>query len=241
MNTIHHFGDSYGANLYDFNKKNKKKHFVEIIAEHLNYQYKTDCIGGLSNEQILNVMLMCLNEIKKGDIVFVNFSFFCRGCWYDETNKLVKSTNIFYNEIHQDKIFARAGGDEKILGLLNYYLKDTEDYARRIFTLINTLFKYFIAIGVNIFYIYIDGDEFSNSLLSVGNNIKFKKGFGIWLKNNGFHKEEEGHYSEGIQSAIANAILNKTNNLGKVYNKPYEITIEDIDLNAIVKINKSLV
>lgn len=239
MNVIHHFGDSYGMQLYDLNRKKKVTHFVNHIANFIGYDYRCEAFGGKSNEQILDIIIRSLHHMKRGDIVFVNFSFFVRGCWYDNQNKKVSSTNIFYNEIDSHNLLERTSND-KIISLVTYYLNHTDDYAFRVFTLINSLFEYLISIGINIFYIYVDGDKISDNLLKVGTNIKFENGFGQWLKKYGFHKEQNGHYTEGIQHGLANAIINKTNGFGTSYSKKVEITIDDIDLNSIVKTHKSL-
>jgi hypothetical protein len=241
MSKIHHFGDSYGEALYDLKNKNKIKHFVELISEQLGFEYKCEAFGGASNEQILNCLISCLNTFEKGDIVFINFTFFRRGCWYDDKNKLIKSTNIYYNELHNDKLFQKAGENKKIIDLVNYYIDYTEDYTRRIFALISSLLCQIDKMGVNIFYIFADDFKFAHDLLKIGNNIIFKNGFTKWLRKYEFHKEQEGHYSKGIQPAIANAIINKTNNLSKLYNKTYHITIEDIDLNVILKSKKNII
>ena len=105
-----------------------------------------------------------------------------------------------------------ANNNEKLLHLIEYYLDYTEDYARRIFELYNEIFKQLIAKGCSIYYIYIDDAPYADSLLKCGYNIKFEEGFGRWLKHNNFHNEEEGHYTKGIQPALANALLQKTNN-----------------------------
>lgn len=231
MSKIYHFGDSYSMNINNF----KVKHFGQIISESLGYDYASLGYGGASNEQIFNTILENLSRFKRGDILFVNFSFFQRGSWYDIKNKRVSSTNIFYGEMYLENHFdlAKSFGlkeGEKIVSLLDYYLTHTEDYARRIFNPINSLFKYIQSLGIRIFYIHIDYTNFSDDLLKCGTNIKFKNGFGKWLLDNGLHNEQEVHYTEGIQPVLADAILRKTDNLNNI-SKVIEIKNTDLDFS----------
>jgi len=51
---------------------------------------------------------------------------------------------------------------------------------------------------------------------------------------NGFHKEEENHYTKGLQPIFANLILNKTNNFTAEGDRIY-VDIDDIDFNVTLK------
>lgn len=216
MNTFHHFGDSYATTLSSMNVK----HFGELISDNLNFKYQNLAFAGASNEQILNNIIINLNKFKKEDILFINFSFFARGCWYDSRNKKINSTNLFYDELASTKLFKTDKWGysiyyEKIMLLVDYYITHTEDYVKRIFSLLNSTLKYIESIGVKIYYIFVDDAAYSDDLLQVGNNLKFKNGFSKWLIENEFHNEEEGHYSAGIQNFLSNMILEKTNNFDK--------------------------
>ena len=79
---------------------------------------------------------------------------------------------------------------------------------------------------------------YSDELIRYGTNIKFENGFAKWLIKYNFHNEEEGHYTKGIQPALANALFKKTNNFGKNVKKKIEINIDDIDMNIIIEPNK---
>jgi hypothetical protein len=233
MQTIHQFGDSYGATLYCDNENYKVKNFVELSANQLNYKYINKAIGGNSNEMILNKLIKHLDKIKTGDIIFINFSFFSRGSWYDINNHKIKSTNKLYNDI----IDLRKYDEDKhnhIIDLIDYYINNSIDYNMRIFKLINSTLEYLKSKNVNIFYIHVDDSEWVDELLSVGTNIKFQNGFGKWLLQNGFHKEEENHYTKGLQPIFANLILNKTNNFTAEDNIIY-VDINDIDFNVTLK------
>lgn len=236
MNSLYHFGDSYATvKYYDDNK-----HFCHHIANELNLEYCFDAFGGLSNELIFDRILNRLNDFKEGDVIFVNFSFFVRGCYYDKKSKDIKSTNTLYNEIYNNKIYNTKLYNREILNdgvvdLIKYYLNNTIDYNVRIFKLIDSVFKFLNENGVLIFYIFIEEFEWSDFLLKNGTNISFTNGFYKWLQKNNFHNEEDIHYTVGIQPMLSDVILRKTNYLSKDSSKKIKIDIEDIDYSKILK------
>lgn len=235
MNKLYHFGDSY-ATVGEFALS---KHFCGVMADSIGFQYRPYGMSGLSNEQILNKLIKLLFEFEKGDIIFINFSFFQRGCWYDSNNKILKSTNVFYNEIEMKKTNYNIGEKQKILSLLNYYIEHPEDYARKIFKLYNSILTILESKGIKIFYIYIENTEWSDELLNVGTNIKFENGFSKWLLVNNLHRNEDCHYTAGIQPMLADVILRKTNQF--TYLSPNVIiTIDDVDRSKIIKAEKLL-
>ncbi len=207
MKSFHHFGDSYATvKYYDDNK-----HFCHHIADSLEYSYCFNGLGGLSNELIFNRILSNLGSMVDGDVLFINFSYLVRGCYYDRKNKEIKSTNTLYNEMYKNKIFNQSKYknqliEDGIIDLLNYYLDNALDYNVRLFTLMDSMFKYLIEKGINIFYIFVEEFDWSNELLNYGINISFKDGFGNWLIKNNFHNEEDIHYTVGIQPMLADLI-----------------------------------
>lgn len=236
MKSFHHFGDSYATvKYYDDNK-----HFCHHIADSLGYSYCFNGLGGLSNELIFNRILSNLGSMVDGDILFINFSYLVRGCYYDRKNKEIKSTNTLYNEMYKNKIFNQSKYknqliEDGIIDLLNYYLDNALDYNVRLFTLMDSMFKYLIEKGINIFYIFVEEFDWSNELLNYGINISFKDGFGNWLIKNNFHNEEDIHYTVGIQPMLADLILRKTNNLSIESIKKINIEINDVDFTKIQK------
>lgn len=236
MKSFHHFGDSYATvKYYDDNK-----HFCHHIADSLGYSYCFNGLGGLSNELIFNRILSNLGSMVDGDILFINFSYLVRGCYYDRKNKEIKSTNTLYNEMYKNKIFNQSKYknqliEDGIIDLLNYYLDNALDYNVRLFTLMDSMFKYLIEKGINIFYIFVEEFDWSNELLNYGINISFKDGFGNWLIKNNFHNEEDIHYTVGIQPMLADLILRKTNNLSIESIKKINIDINDVDFTKIQK------
>jgi hypothetical protein len=233
MKTIHQFGDSYGAPLYCDGEDYKVKNFVELSANQLNYRYENQSFPGYSNEMILNKLIKHLDKIKEGDIVFINFSFFSRGSWYDTIDGKIKSTNKLYNDIYNVKKY-NENENNCIIDLVEYYVNNSIDYNMRIFKLINSILEHIKSKNVNIFYIHVDDSDWVDKLLNVGTNIKFPNGFANWLLKNEFHKEEENHYTKGLQPIFANLILNKTNNFTAEDNRIC-VDIGDIDFNVTLK------
>lgn len=233
MNTIHHFGDSYACYLRDVFYENNVENFVEIFSKQLNYKYTNKAHGGESNEMILDRLINHLNEFKNGDILFINFSFFSRGCWYDEKYQKIKSTNALYDDLNDFKQYYFAK-NKHVIDLVEYYLNHTIDYNKRIFKLINSVLKNIQSKGICVFYIFIETKEWSDELIDNGTSIEFPNGFGKWLQKNNFHKEEEGHYTRGIQPVLANAILKKTNCF-KEQSKTIFIDIDDMDFGVKLK------
>lgn len=204
MNTLYHFGDSYGTVGAE-----PSKHFVQLISETLNYNYKHESVGGSSNDQIFNKFLKFIYEFKSGDMIFFNFSFFVRGSYYDKEEKKIMSTNYIVNDI--DKKITSEGivGKEYLYGILNYQLDCVEDYNRKVFDRFDTIFKLLSEMNISIYYIFIENSEWSDELLNYGTNIKFENGFYNWLHRMGYHNHEECHYTKGIQGNIRDYIIEK--------------------------------
>ena len=234
MKTIHQFGDSYGEILYNNKIRDYRiKNFIELSAEQLGYMYNNKAFSGYSNEMILNIILQNLNNIKEGDMIFINFSFFARGCWYDDVFNKIKSTNELYDELNNNTMFFRKK-NENVVNLVEYYLNQTKDYNMRIFKLIDSILKYLKLKNIDIFYIFVDDSIWVNELLSVGTNIKFPDGFAKWLVKNNFGLEEESHYTKGIQPILCKTILDKTKNFTNTSKNIY-VDINDVDLNIEIQ------
>jgi hypothetical protein len=205
-NILYHFGDSYGV-------PTKSKHFANLFADCFNVDYINYACNGFSNELIFQKMLEKSNEFKENDIIFINFSFFNRGCYWDGTRLQVEPTNTLYNEItkevQSEEWFNKTNELEKVIFLLEYYLKYDEDYNRRIFKLIDTFFQSILQKNIKIYYIFIDNSDYKNYLLSGGYNINFDEGFAKWLIQNNLHNEQDSHYTSNSQTIILNKILTK--------------------------------
>jgi hypothetical protein len=208
MGTIHHFGDSYAST------GREDKHFVELLSNRMGYDFKmiNTTKPGSSNELMLNNLLYKIFEIKDNDILFFNFSFFTRGCYYDKDHKEMRSTNSFYSDGpygHKD-IF--NCDHQYIRDIITYQLDCSEDYNRRLFHQFNTLFEQLHKRNILIYYIFIEETPWCNELLGYGNKITFENGFINWLHSNGYHNEEECHYTRGVQGIICNYVMEQIKN-----------------------------
>lgn len=234
MSCIWHFGDSYGR--MDEGFVYPSKHFVHLCADEIGYDYKPNSFGGISNEMIYSNILKELVSYKPNDIIFINWSFFQRASFWDNVNKKVRSTNVLYNEM-EDIISDYKWEDsiiKNVVPMLDYYLNNSTDYNMRLFSLINFTLSYLEKIGVSIFYIFADTSEYESDLLNCGVNIKFENGFAKWLKINGLHKNQDLHYTYGIQSALSKLILSSTNNF-KTYEHIVYPNINNFDRTLITK------
>lgn len=200
MSRIFHFGDSYaGTGMID-------KHFVHHISKKINYTYCGEgVLPGGSNEQILSKLLYYLMNFKEGDIVFINFSFFTRGCYYDKEIGKIMSTNYYYNDVYGD--FKTEDYQKYIMDIISYQLDNNEDYNRRLFYQFDTIFKQLHRMNIPVNYIFIVENEWSDTLLNYGNKISFSTDFYTWLDSNGYHNQEEGHYTRGIQENICDYVI----------------------------------
>ena len=201
MNKLHHFGDSYATN------PNNTKHFVELLSYKLNLTYVPYGVGGYSNELILTRFMKEIYNFKDGDVLFFNFSFFIRGTYYDKNKKQIVSSNYFVNDTFRNYSEKDLVGLEYVMSIFDYHLNNTEDYNRKVFDKFDTLFELLVKKNIKIYYLFIENSEFSDDLLKNGFNIKFPTGFCKWLYQMDYHKEQDCHYTRGIQGNIYNHIV----------------------------------
>jgi len=202
MNTIHHFGDSYGT------VGENDTHFVELIAKKINYNYEGNrgVRPSSSNELMLNFLLYKIYDIKPGDMVFFNFSFFVRGCYYDKEQKKIFPTNTYYAD-GKNKDGKINVIDDYIRNVIILQLEYNEDYCMRLFHHFNTIFEQLHKRDIVVNYIFIEETPWCDELLTYGNKIKFDNGFSNWLHSMDYHREEECHYTRGVQELIYDEIM----------------------------------
>lgn len=201
MNKLYHFGDSYS------NVKIGSKHYVNLLSEKLNLEYNHFGVGGSSNELILNDFLGKIFEYRFGDVLFFNFSYFVRGTYYDKEKKKIMSSNYFVSDLSKQYRDFDLKGLEYVMNVFDYQIKNMEDYNRKVFDKFDIVFELLINKGIKIYYQFIENSEFSDDLLKHGVNIKIDDGFYNWLCQMDYHKEEDGHYSKGVQSNILDYII----------------------------------
>jgi len=79
INTLHHYGDSFGT-WFNPTRPNEsaKIGFSEIIAKEFNLNHIHRAEGGLSNYMIVSRIVEDIFKFKHGDMLLINFSFFHR-------------------------------------------------------------------------------------------------------------------------------------------------------------------
>jgi hypothetical protein len=180
---------------------------VEILSNKLNLTYKQYCIGGSSNELILIRFLKQIYNFKDGDVLFFNFSFFVRGAYYDKDKKEILSSNQFVNDSLRHYREQDLESLEYVMCVFDYHINNLEDYNRKVFVKFDTIFELLVKKNIKIYYLFIENSEFSDDLLKYGANIKFSMGFCKWLHNMDYHKEEDCHYTRGVQELIYDEII----------------------------------
>jgi len=163
-------------------------------------------MGGSSNELIFTRFLQNIYNFNDGDVIFFNFSFFIRGTYYDKDKKEILSSNFFINETLKKYRKIDLVGIEYVMDVFNYIIHCSEDYNRKVFDKFNVVFELLVKRNISIYYIFNENSEFSNDLLDYGTNIKFPTGFCNWLHENDYNREEECHYTQGIQPILFNKI-----------------------------------
>jgi len=201
MNKLYHFGDSYG------NNSQYSKHYVELLSDKLNLTYEPYSVGGSSNELILTRFMKDLYNFKDGDVLFFNFSYFVRGTYYDKNRNEILSSNYFVDDTLRNYRERDLVGLEYVMSVFDYHVNNLEDYNRKVFDKFDTLFELLVKKNIKIYYLFIENSEFSDDLLKYGTNIKFPVGFCKWLRNMGYHKEEDCHYTRGVQELIYNEVI----------------------------------
>lgn len=202
MNKLHHFGDSYAT------IPQGTKHFVELLSDNLNLTYMSYGVGGSSNELILTEFLKRIYKFKEGDVIFFNFSYFVRGTYYDKDKKKILSSNLFVNDTRRNYREKDLENLEYVMSVFDYHVNNLEDYNRKVFDKFDTIFELLVKRNIKICYLFIENSEFSDDLLKHGTNIKIENGFCKWLYEMDYHKDEDCHYTRGVQGNILEYIMN---------------------------------
>jgi hypothetical protein len=222
-NNFWHFGDSFA-------EAGKSESFGYHLAKKLNKNYKFKGIAGNSNHIIFSNILENDFQFVKGDIIFVNWSFFHRGCYID-SDKLIKSTNDFFSE-ETNSLMTNDTRFSKFIEKHNFIMDYTLDYSYdsnyKLFNgLVSPYFESLHQRGIQVYNLFILDDEelsYGKQKLSkkeyninLPNTIKFEPNFHDWLINMNYKGDEtnlhpdetDGHYRKGIQEKLSDEIYNK--------------------------------
>lgn len=230
MSNFWHFGDSYSMNDFSLeNPQNEYKaetqvdNFGHIISQKLGKNYKFRGVTGFSNELIFRRILWNINNFKKNDIIFINWSYFTRGSYVDN-KATIRSTNNWFDENMPgltDEGIDTLKSIENYSFIMDYILSYNYDFNIKLFYgYVSPLFFNLINKGIKIYNLFINYSEeltFGKSYkkfvmpVKMGENIIFEESYIEWLRKNELHADEEGHYTSGNQEFIANEIIKRIN------------------------------
>lgn len=206
MNTLYHFGDSFATSC------KSEFIFTKYMADMLSLNWKSYGRSGTCNEQIFSKILDNLYELKKGDLLIINWSYFSR-ISYVSADKLRSA-----NELHPILRDNNVNPSYKNF-LLDYALKFNYDNAAKIFKsswlhIQNHLDK----VGVHYIQTILSNDLFQDGIkledvytefYELRNVMVFPKQNGRymcyenWLESLNWKNEECSHYTLGIQPKLA--------------------------------------
>lgn len=228
MSKLWHYGDSYSMN--DFQLENLENgyraetqigNFGSIISNQLDKEYNFKGVTGFSNELIFSRILDNLNNFKKGDIIFINWSYFTRGS-YIKKDGAIHSTNNWFDENMPGITDEGKDTLEKLENysfIMDYILSYNYDFNIKLFYgYVAPCFKNLIEKGITIYNLFINyndkltfGKSYKKFVMpyAMGINVRFDGGYMNWLVQNELHGEEEGHYTADKQEYIALEILRR--------------------------------
>jgi len=210
-NTLYHFGDSFSIAIgYDMS-------FGKKIADNYELRYVHLGVGGDSNDQILQKIMKEQYQIKRGDVILINFSFLSRFLTVDENGTLISSARYFDDS---QKWFTEDQLEyfNYDVTVLDYFLNNNYEYNIRLFSLINTFLSILVERGVTIYSVMIRKENLFKGKkiykiedydLKLFNELIFEPTYFDWLVNRGWKNEEEGHYTKGIQEELAQEYIKR--------------------------------
>ena len=219
-NTFWHFGDSFAFS------GNNPESFGVLLSKKFDMNFEFLGVSGSDNHMIFSNILQNDFRYKKGDIIFINWSFFHRG-WYVDDAHNIKSTNEFFNENNNKVMTTSIEYDnfiKKNSFILDYTLNYSYDSNIKLFN--GMVYPYFDSLkrnGIIPYNLFIRNNEsvshgdvsVSNliDILKIDNNVMFEPSYFDWLVDNEYmNASEEGHYTTGIQSILANEIFKRIQN-----------------------------
>ena len=228
-NKFYHFGDSFAFNNFNFETATGRAHiqpggFGWRLAKHFDLDYQFEAMTGDSNEGIFS-KIIALNDFVKGDIIWINWSFFSRS-WYLNKHEGLHSTNHWFDENHSeynDDIdqFHEFMRDNELF--MDFLLQNNYEVTSKLFT--GFVEPYLLTLkerGVRIYHMFIRANEklkFKNKekVFNVhslpGRVIDFDPNYFDWLESKDWKNEQEGHYTKDIQGRLATEIIKKIDNI----------------------------
>jgi len=223
MPNFWHFGDSFAFN--NFHNPNQSNNFGDIISKRLKLNYKFNAEMGSSNELIFKNILSNLNNFEENDVLFINWSFFSRSCYINDSSYSLESTNRWYDDNNlilndYDKTEESINFFNKHSFLMDYILNYNFDITYKLFNLfVSPLFSNLEDKKISIYNLFIKNNDVLKynkkpvdyKFNIIGNNIDFNKNYFDWLLDNKYMLNEEGHYAKNIQEKLADEIMSRMN------------------------------
>jgi len=223
MPNFWHFGDSFAFN--NFHNPNQSNNFGDIISKRLKLNYKFNAEMGSSNELIFKNILSNLNNFEENDVLFINWSFFSRSCYINDSSYSLESTNRWYDDNNlilndYDKTEESINFFNKHSFLMDYILNYNFDITYKLFNLfVSPLFSNLEDKKISIYNLFIKNNDVLKynkkpvdyKFNIIGNNIDFNKNYFDWLWDNKYMLNEEGHYAKNIQEKLADEIMSRMN------------------------------
>jgi len=223
MPNFWHFGDSFAFN--NFHNPNQSNNFGDIISKRLKLNYKFNAEMGSSNELIFKNILSNLNNFEENDVLFINWSFFSRSCYINDSSYSLESTNRWYDDNNlilndYDKTEESINFFNKHSFLMDYILNYNFDITYKLFNLfVSPLFSNLEDKKISIYNLFIKNNDVLKynkkpvdyKFNIIGNNIDFNKNYFDWLLDNKYMLNEEGHYAKNIQETLADEIMSRMN------------------------------
>jgi len=223
MPNFWHFGDSFAFN--NFHNPNQSNNFGDIISKRLKLNYKFNAEMGSSNELIFKNILSNLNNFEENDVLFINWSFFSRSCYINDSSYSLESTNRWYDDNNlilndYDKTEESINFFNKHSFLMDYILNYNFDITYKLFNLfVSPLFSNLEDKKISIYNLFIKNNDILKynkkpvdyKFSIMGNTIDFNKNYFDWLWDNKYMLNEEGHYAKNIQETLADEIMSRMN------------------------------
>lgn len=221
MPNFWHFGDSFAFN--NFHNPTQSNNFGDIISKRLKLNYKFNAETGSSNELIFKNIISNLNNFEENDVLFINWSFFSRSCYINDSSYSLESTNRWYDD--NNLILNDYDETEESINffnqhsfLMDYILNYNFDITYKLFNLyVSPLFSNLVDKKISIYNLFIKNNDILKynkksvdyKFNIIGNNIDFNKNYFDWLMDNKYMLNEEGHYAKNIQEKLADEIMKR--------------------------------
>jgi len=194
MNTLYHFGDSYGT------CDEKETLFSHYISEHFHLQHKPLSVVGYSNLSIFSDILSHTHQFKPNDMILVNWSFFTRVDIPSEDIR-IDGTRGFMNHSHEhfQKHFSPYAN--WVIHGIDYIKEESTKF----FYMVEKYFQSLHTMGIESYHTFITQPQFSHTL----NTLDFERSYYRWLENRKWKDEESMHYSWGIQEKLGKEYIKR--------------------------------